>query len=73
MENIDELVGIISIAGEPIIMPEKYKGEYTVKPAPFLEQTLNTSNKFMEDDVVVLEIPYYEVSNVSGKTVIIGE
>lgn len=74
IQQDDVLIGVISIAGEPIYTEhEKYAGDYVVTPAPFLEQTLFTNNKLMEDNVVVLEIPYYEVSNISGKTVIIGD
>lgn len=49
-----------------------YEGEYTITPAPFESQTLETNNKLMHDDVTVLAIPYYETSNVSGITIYIG-
>jgi len=74
IQQDDVLIGLLSIAGKPIYTEhEKYSGDYVVKPAPFLEQTLETNNKLMQDNVVVLEIPYYEVSNISGKTIIIGD
>ena len=49
-----------------------YDGEYIVTPKPFTEQTLETKEKLMTDDVTVLAIPYYETSNVSGITIYIG-
>lgn len=46
-----------------------YDGAYTVIPKP-TEQTLETRNKSMRDDVTVEQIPYSEVTNPSGgKTV----
>ena len=50
-----------------------YGGEYVVTPKPFIEQTLETKNKSMSDDVTVLEIPYSVVTNPQGgKTANIG-
>lgn len=43
-----------------------YDGEYVVTPKPFIEQTLETKNKSLVDDVTVLEIPYSEVTNPQG-------
>ena len=51
---------------------EIYDGEYVVTPKAFVEQTLETKEKLMADDVTVLAIPYYETSNVSGITIYIG-
>jgi hypothetical protein len=49
-----------------------YEGTYKVTPA-VSEQTLDTSNKLMQSDVLVEKIPYAEVKNNSGgKTVTIG-
>lgn len=42
-----------------------YTGEYVVIPK-VIEQTLETQNKLMLDDVTVKEVPYYETSNTSG-------
>lgn len=57
--------------GEGASVPE-YKGEYSVTPSQN-EQTLLTANKRMSKNVTVKEIPYAEVSNVSGGlTVTIG-
>lgn len=51
---------------------EIYDGEYVVTPKPFTEQTLETKEKLMADDITVLAIPYYETSNISGITIYIG-
>lgn len=49
-----------------------YEGDYIVTPRAHEEVILETSDKLLTDDVTVLEIPYYETSNVSGYTVYIG-
>lgn len=49
-----------------------YDGEYIITPKPFEEQVLESKDKMMQEDVVVLAIPYYETSNISGKTIYIG-
>ena len=49
-----------------------YDGDYIVTPKANEEVVLETSNKLLTDDITVLEIPYYETSNVSGYTVYIG-
>ncbi len=52
-------------------LPE-YSGAYEVIPQT-VPQTLHTSNRTMAGDVVVLDIPYQEVLNLSGgKTATIG-
>lgn len=51
---------------------EPYTGSYTVTPKAFKTTTLYTNNKRMTNNVTVEEIPYYETSNLHGKTVIIG-
>lgn len=51
---------------------EEYKGDYVVTPR-VSEQRLATAEKVLHNDVVVREIPYAEVSNLTGgKTVTIG-
>jgi hypothetical protein len=51
---------------------EVYDGTYQVTPM-VTSQTLDTSNKLMQSDVVIEKIPYAEVSNNSGgKTASIG-
>jgi hypothetical protein len=43
-----------------------YDGEYVVIPLAREEQALPTAAHLLTQDVVVREIPYYEVSNPSG-------
>lgn len=50
-----------------------YHGDYIVIPKVDIEQDLLTAGMLMEDDVKVRAIPYYETSNMYGKTVYIGE
>lgn len=50
-----------------------YNGPYEVTPST-TSQILPTANLVMSDDVNINQIPYYEVSNLSGgKTASIGE
>lgn len=52
---------------------ELYAGVYEVTPKPDSTQVLKTTNKILKEDVRVLKIPFYEVSNQQGgQTVIIG-
>lgn len=46
--------------------PNPYEGEYTVTPSAIDTQVLPTANKFLEDDILVKSVPYYEVSNTQG-------
>lgn len=48
-----------------------YQGSYSITPA-VEAQTLETKNRRMDEDLTILEIPYFETSNQSGTTVIIG-
>ncbi len=50
---------------------ETYSGSYEVTPSAS-QQTLDTDNKVLANDVVVKPIPYFETSNISGITVYIG-
>lgn len=50
---------------------EDYTGPYVVTPK-IVSQSLNTADKHLSEDVTIEPIPYYEVSNQNGKTVIIG-
>lgn len=63
----NNLRGIVSLS-ESV---ESYRGDYTITPK-IKSQSIKTKNKKMEEDVTVLAIPYYETSNLSGKTVYIG-
>lgn len=48
----------------------KYGGEYTVTPSAENVQTLETAQKYMDADVRIEKIPYYEMDNASGGTTI---
>lgn len=49
-----------------------YDGDYEVTPKTY-SQTLETAHKLMQEDVTILEIPYFETSNDSdGLTVYIA-
>lgn len=51
---------------------EHYEGDYTVTPRVF-QQSMETENMVMDDDVLVLPIPLTQVSNIKGgKTATIG-
>lgn len=51
-----------------------YTGDVTVTPIPWEQQVLETANKALKSDIVILEIPYSSVSNpMNGKTVYIGQ
>jgi hypothetical protein len=49
-----------------------YEGVYEIIPSTEI-QTIECSGKYMSDDLVCKEIPYYEVSNNDGLTVYIGK
>lgn len=51
---------------------DPYLGPYEVTPLAFQEQVLPTKDKNMTDDVTVFEIPYDEVTNIHGTTVVIA-
>ena len=66
------LSGVVSIPAA-ITVPF-YEGEYVVTPKVESDSVLSTNGKQMQQDVTVLKIPQFEVSNESGgKTLIIGE
>ena len=68
-----ELQGRIGANLEPLEnKPQVYSGSYEVDPQKS-EQVLATKDKVMSDDLTVLGIYYYEVTNgTGGKTVTIG-
>lgn len=47
---------------------ESYEGEYQVTPKAFNEQTLDTANKILAQDIIVKEVPYYETGNEANGT-----
>ena len=51
---------------------DPYLGPYEVIPKAWRDQILPTKDKNMTDDVTVFEVPYAEVSNPEGTTVIIA-
>lgn len=75
MFNHDVLIDIdiesdIVIVGSGDRLPD-YTGPYEAIPKA-QSQTLETKDKSMKDNVTVAEIPYHEVSNETGTTVVIG-
>ncbi len=52
---------------------EYFPGPYTVIPKAYENQTLLTANKLMMENVLVTEVPTYEVSNEWGKTFYIAD
>lgn len=64
----EKLKGTIIV---PLEHYEHYQGNYTIIPKT-TSQTLHTANLVMDDDVTVLEIPYFETANETGDTVYIG-
>jgi len=76
---IEDDDGSLIIAGDLVIEATTevdvppYEGSYEVSPLVGAEIILPTSGKRLEDDVTILEIPYYETTNeAGGYTVIIG-
>lgn len=50
-----------------------YSGPYSVTSSIY-DQSLSTNQTYLNDDIIINKIPYYEVSNLSGgKTASIGE
>lgn len=51
-----------------------YTGAYQVTPKIYEPVTMKTKQKVMKDDVTVLKIPQFEVSNeAGGNTLIMGD
>lgn len=69
----DYLQGEIQASIEPVEnFPQEYQGSYEIDPTKS-RQILPTKDKLMRQDMIVLGIYYYEVTNVKGgKTVTIG-
>ena len=71
-----DMSGVVGLSAE-ISIPDQtggvpYEGDYTVTPKAHEATILPTTGKTMTNDVTVIEIPYYETSNVSGSTVYIA-
>ena len=77
MDNTAILIGYLSIPDKYEIVENPtypfYQGEYTITPATYPEQALETKNKSMKQNLVIKKIPQYLVSNDTGKTLIIGD
>ena len=52
---------------------ETYDGDYIVTPQAHSETVLHTNGYIMTDNVTVIKIPYFEVSNQSGTTIYIAD
>ena len=60
------------LASASTVHTEVYDGPYEATPMT-VSQTLNTKEKYMNDNVSIRSIPYFDVSNMSGgSTVYIG-
>lgn len=53
-----------------IVHADYYQGDYTVTPKMFEGTVLPTRDKTMADDVTVLEVPFWEVTNETGGTTV---
>ena len=49
---------------------EEYDGETIIIPKAFEDIILPTAHKVVRDNIIVKEIPYTEVSNLSGGTTV---
>lgn len=66
--EISFAVSIVAGNGDP------YTGPYQVTPKIYEPVTMKTKQKVMADDVTVLKIPQFEVSNeAGGNTLIMGD
>lgn len=69
----DKVAVEMSIGAEyRVLEAEVYDGEYTVAPKAHESQTLETANKLLEENVLVLDVPYFQTSNEYGDTVYIA-
>lgn len=69
LQSIVSLRGII-VAGSTVDFPA-WEGPYQIYPE-VTAQEFETKDKCMTDDLDVAAIPYHEVSNEFGTTIIIG-
>lgn len=67
-----KIEGNVHLAGKIGQIYPVYQGDYIVTPYAHRQTSLATDDKLMEDDVLVLEIPYVETSNQYGTTVAIA-
>lgn len=71
INSIQQIIGKIDIPLSDNRDISEYEGDYVVTPK-VASQTLSTKEKLLHEDILILEIPYYETSNESGKTIYIG-
>lgn len=69
VENINNLDASLNIGGSGSYLD--YSGSYDIIPNQN-NQTLQTENRVLRQDLLVEKIPYFETSNDYGKTVYIG-
>ena len=77
VDEINAIVASNEIITATIFLPEysggeEYEGAYQVTPSAHNPIILETEGKMMRDDVTVFKIPYFETSNITGKTVYIA-
>lgn len=70
IEDVSGTIDLGTLVIERHALPY-YQGEYVVTPNAY-EQTLETNGKSMAGDVTVNPIPYFDVANVYGRTIVIG-
>lgn len=65
-----------SLSGELSTHPKvpTYQGDYTITPKAYNDQVLETQDKLMTENLVVLKVPKWQTGNPSGGyTVFIAE
>lgn len=76
IEVIDEITAEIGVGGVIRIRPEDYDiydGDTMVKPKVNEQTILPTAQKILDEDITVLEIPYFQTTNPQGgNTIYIG-
>lgn len=70
-ENFGCNFGAVTVIADISKMPV-YRGAAVITPKAHEGQTLPTQGKVMPEDITVLKVPFFEVSNTSGKTVYIA-
>lgn len=70
--QLDESIDIAMAESIQIINSQTYQGDYTVIPKAREEVILPTKDLVMTDDVTVNKVPYFETSNLTGKTIYIA-
>lgn len=67
--SINSKVGLPTIVEQQV---DIYEGPTTVVPSSYFDQELYTKNKLVKSDITVKQIPFYETTNETGKTIYIG-